>query len=338
MRPIIILLALFLFFSCKNEQEGQDRQTGQEEMPVDKDREYSSKRYTNENWSFSLEHPESLQVLESELPGNSPVINLYSEQAAYNPPFAIHEEPGNSYLAILPKGFGVDAPSGKRKSLAGWNGNLSIDPELNKKESKVYLLESGEPWGFYLRFANPPSNWGEYGSVFVHFKVNDFKAECFSDSGEKKEMKNCDPMGPDEVRYSGNVEASSKQVLMEVLQTLKFKASGETPISDLIQVEKPMPNMDVTSPLKISGKARGFWFFEANAPIVLLDKDNNKLAESYIKAKGEWMTEDFVSFTGNVEFDAPEDERGYLVFKRANPSDKKENDREYRLPVVFPPK
>lgn len=109
-------------------------------------------------------------------------------------------------------------------------------------------------------------------------------------------------------------------------------------ISNLIIVENPLPNMEVTSPLKISGKARGYWYFEADAPIVLLDKDGKKLAESYIKATGNWMTEDFVDFSGSIEFDAPDDEGGYLLFKRANPSDNPENDREFKIPVLFPPK
>ncbi len=114
--------------------------------------------------------------------------------------------------------------------------------------------------------------------------------------------------------------------------------SKQKEISNLIKVENPLPNMEVTSPLKVKGEARGYWYFEADAPIVLLDKDGKKLAESYIKATGDWMTEDFVDFSGTIDFDAPDDERGYLVFKRANPSDKPENDREYRIPVLFPPK
>ncbi len=338
MRPIVFLLVLCLIISCKNDQKNTDQEAKQDDAGIEYEKEPSGRIYNNEKWSFSLEYPEGWQLLESELPGDAPVVNMYMVKAAYNPPFAIHEEPENAYLAILPNGFGVDGPSGKRMSLAEWNGNISLTPEPNKKESLVYLLESGEPWAFYLRFVNPPSSWSRSASMFVHFRVKDFKAECYSDSGKQKDMKNCDPMGSDEVRYSGNVDASSKEALMKAMESFKFDADEEAPISDLIQVEAPLPNKEVSSPLKIRGKARGYWFFEADAPVVLLDKDNNQLAESYIKAEGEWMTEDFVNFTGSMEFDPPDDERGFLVFKRANPSDKKENDREFRLPVIFPPK
>lgn len=337
MRAIILLLTVCLLVSCKNDQK-TNGESEKPKTPVENKKDLSTREYNNEKWGFSLEHPENWQILESKLPGDVPVINVYSANSGFNPPFTIHEEAANPYIAILPKGFGVDAPSGEQRSLAEWDGNLSLTPELNETESKIYLLKSGEPWALYLRFKDAPSSWNEYGSIFVHFRIDDFKAECYSPSGKQKEMENCDPMGADEVRYSGEIDPSSKKALMMTLESFKFEAKTPRPISDLIQVEKPLPNKEVTSPLKISGKARGFWFFEADAPVVLLDKDNKQLAESYIQAEGEWMTEDFVEFTGSLQFEAPDDERGYLVFKRANPSDMRENDREYRLPVIFPPK
>lgn len=109
-------------------------------------------------------------------------------------------------------------------------------------------------------------------------------------------------------------------------------------ISDKIKVEQPLPRTEITSPLKINGKARGNWFFEATAPVQILDKDGNELGESFIKTDADWMTTDFVDFSGTIKFDAPNDEKGYLVFWRANPSDKSENDEFYKLPVIFPPK
>ncbi|HKJ49111.1 MAG TPA: hypothetical protein VJ973_08480, partial [Christiangramia sp.] len=72
-----------------------------------------------------------------------------------------------------------------------------------------------------------------------------------------------------------------------------------------------------------------------DAPVEILDKDLNKIAESYIIAEGEWMTKDFVQFSGTIEFNVKNGEKGYLVFKRANPSDLKENDANYRIPIIF---
>lgn len=341
MRSVLIILALFLCFSCKNNTEktkSTNTEISKKTKEGRKDVE-QTESYQNEEWSFSIDYPANFRILESELPGKSPVINLFPAETNYDPPFAIHEKPEIAYVAILPRGFGVDAPSGNRTNLENWNNALPDVLNIDKDKSKVYLLENNSPWAYFIRFENTPSGWENYGGVFVHFKINDFGAECFDmNTGNQKKMEDCDPMGNDEVRYSGEIEEQTKAYLIDILKSFKFKINEEKDISELIQVEKPLPNIDVRSPLKVEGKAKGFWFFEANAPIEILDKDFKKIAESYIKAEGEWMTKDFVNFTGEIEFEATDDERGYIVFKRANPSGKTENDRQYRIPIIFPPK
>lgn len=341
MRAVLIILLCCSCFSCREGSKNKshpDTKKPSTETWIKQEKKSSATSYSNENWGFSLEYPQSFQVLESELPGKAPVINIYARAVRFDPPFGIHEVPGNAYIAVLPEGFGVDGPSGTNKTLEEWNENLNGVSGLNLEKSRVYLLESGQPWAFFLRFTRTPGNWKKYGGVFVHFSIEDFKAECFnSKSGQKKPMEKCDPMGPDEVRYTGKIQAESRKALMAILESFDFDSS-ETSISEGISVEKPLPGKDVASPLQVAGKARGYWFFEANAPIEILDKDYNKLGESYIEAKGDWMTEDFVEFTGTISFEAPDDERGYLVFKRANPSSLKEHDREFRIPVLFPPK
>ncbi|SDR70326.1 Gmad2 immunoglobulin-like domain-containing protein [Christiangramia echinicola] len=105
--------------------------------------------------------------------------------------------------------------------------------------------------------------------------------------------------------------------------------------SDAIEVTAPLFDEEVTSPLEINGRARGNWFFEAEAPVEIQDRDSNKIAESYIKAESEWMTTEFVEFSGTIEFDVADGERGFLVLKKANPSDLEENDSEFRIPILF---
>ncbi|QYA24074.1 hypothetical protein G3I01_00635 [Gramella sp. MT6] len=341
MRSVLIFLVLILCVSCKNNTENSKSTSTEISKEIKENRKdvEHTESYQNKEWSYSLDYPANFRVLESELPGKSPVINLFPAKTNYNPPFAIHEKPDIAYMAVLPKGFGVDAPSGNSTDLVNWNGALPDVPNIDKDNSKIYLLENNSPWAYFIRFENAPSGWDNYGGIFVHFKINDFAAECFGkETGRQKKMEDCDPMGNDEVRYSGEIDEQTKAELISILESFKFKLNEKSDISELIQVEKPLPNKDVRSPLKVSGKAKGFWFFEANAPIEILDKDFKKIAESYIKAEGEWMTKDFVNFSGEIEFEGPDDERGYLVFKRANPSGKKENARQYRIPIIFPPK
>lgn len=108
----------------------------------------------------------------------------------------------------------------------------------------------------------------------------------------------------------------------------------------LIRVKEPGREQEINAPLKITGEARGQWFFEADAPVVLTDWDGRILAEGYIQADGEWMTDEFVPFSGELEFEQPERSgpqsvRGSLIIQRANPSGQPENDMAVEIPVRF---
>lgn len=108
-----------------------------------------------------------------------------------------------------------------------------------------------------------------------------------------------------------------------------------------IRISVPEANATVTSPLTVEGKARGYWLFEATAPVMLVDWDGRIIAESYIQAEGDWMTEEFVPVSGTLEFDVPPDaggdfsRRGAVIFHRANPSGLPENDAAIEIPVRF---
>jgi len=104
---------------------------------------------------------------------------------------------------------------------------------------------------------------------------------------------------------------------------------------DLIRVENPEPYQTINSPLVIKGEARGYWFFEADFPVKLLDEEENLIALQIATAQSDWMTEDFVPFEAVLEFETPAAERGFLVFEKDNPSGLQENADELRIPVVF---
>lgn len=106
-------------------------------------------------------------------------------------------------------------------------------------------------------------------------------------------------------------------------------------LSNLIVVDTPQPNQKITSPLRIGGKARGPWYFEANFSVELLDGNNKSLGIGIAQAQGEWMTEDFVPFEGKILFDKPATANGKLVIKNANPSGLPDNEKELVMPVLF---
>lgn len=106
-------------------------------------------------------------------------------------------------------------------------------------------------------------------------------------------------------------------------------------LSNLIVIDAPIANATVVSPLTITGKARGNWYFEASFPVRLEDTLGNILATAPAQAQGEWMTTDFVPFEVALTFKRPFTEFGELILKNDNPSGDPMNDKEIRVPVRF---
>ena len=106
--------------------------------------------------------------------------------------------------------------------------------------------------------------------------------------------------------------------------------------SRYIVVDKPCVAEIINSPLRVQGRARGTWFFEGDFPLLLEDEKGRIIAKGYCTARGEWMTEDFVPFAGTLTFRKPEAlEKGKLIFKKDNPTDRPEFDDALEIPIYF---
>lgn len=118
-----------------------------------------------------------------------------------------------------------------------------------------------------------------------------------------------------------------------VAPTSSDKKAG---IEDLISIDTPTINSAVSSPLTISGKARGYWFFEASFPIELQDAEGKRIAMAPAQAQGEWMTEEFVPFSLSLTFPAQTPgSKGTVILHKDNPSGEPANDRSVSIPVTF---
>lgn len=103
-----------------------------------------------------------------------------------------------------------------------------------------------------------------------------------------------------------------------------------------INVTTPTPGHSVSSPIEVAGEAQGHWFFEATAPVVVVNWDGLIIGEGYIEAQGEWMTEEMVPFTGSISYELPADSysnRGTLILQRANASGLPQFDVAIEVPV-----
>jgi len=103
-----------------------------------------------------------------------------------------------------------------------------------------------------------------------------------------------------------------------------------------IVIDTPRVNSVIGDKVKISGKARGSWYFEASFPIQIQDSDGNILATSTATAESDWMTEDFVPFSSLIMFSVPTTTSyGKIVFKNDNPSGDPVKDKFFEIPVSF---
>lgn len=102
-----------------------------------------------------------------------------------------------------------------------------------------------------------------------------------------------------------------------------------------IRVAAPVADVVASSPLVVTGEARGSWFFEATFPVTLLDADGKPVVRGYAQAQGEWMTEEFVPFKAELAFTAPASAGGTLLIEKANASGLPEHAAEVRIPVRF---
>lgn len=106
--------------------------------------------------------------------------------------------------------------------------------------------------------------------------------------------------------------------------------------ADYVKVTTPVPNQTVSNPIRISGEARGYWYFEASFPVSLV-VNGQVVTTSVAQAKTDWMTTDFVPFDFTMPYSVVSTTTAELVFHNDNASGLPEFDREYRLPITITP-
>jgi len=107
-------------------------------------------------------------------------------------------------------------------------------------------------------------------------------------------------------------------------------------VENMIILDAPKPGATVASPLKLTGRARGNWYFEASFPVTLKGPGGVVLATVPAQAQGDWMTTDWVPFTATLVFVAPSPgSAGTLIFQKDNPSGEPQNDDSRSISIVF---
>lgn len=109
-------------------------------------------------------------------------------------------------------------------------------------------------------------------------------------------------------------------------------------IASEIITEHPKPGQSVSSPLRVSGQAKGSWFFEGRFPVLITNWDGLIIGEAMATTSADWMTEELVPFSASVEFNQKDEavsKKAFLILRKANPSGLAKNDKALEYPVYI---
>lgn len=132
----------------------------------------------------------------------------------------------------------------------------------------------------------------------------------------------------------GKVFFSTAIINQEPTSTSGGTTTATSSFESMIRINL-MPGQSIKSPLTITGKAVGNWYFEASFPVELLDGNGKSMMIVPAQAQGDWMTSSFVPFSVMLSFSKPATATGTIVFKNDNPSGLPENAKEVRIPIRF---
>ncbi|MEI8339460.1 MAG: Gmad2 immunoglobulin-like domain-containing protein [bacterium] len=133
-------------------------------------------------------------------------------------------------------------------------------------------------------------------------------------------------------------ESYPKQCTDRAGKTFTEEAGNMLIKANIITLTAPRPKEEITSPVKITGQARGLWFFEGSFPVKLKTVDGKTLSYGVVKSGSDWMTDDFVNFEAIMNFSVATRTQGYIELIKDNPSGMTEKDDALFVPVVFMPK
>jgi len=136
------------------------------------------------------------------------------------------------------------------------------------------------------------------------------------------------------LKFINDAEIAKENQKFDLNKEPVIEPTYENASSDLIQVELPYPGAVTGKEFKVIGKARGYWFFEGSFPVQLTTLDGNILAGGIATAEGEWMTENFVNFSVEIQTPSAFIGPAILILKKDNPSGLPENDASISFPIT----
>ncbi len=141
------------------------------------------------------------------------------------------------------------------------------------------------------------------------------------------------------LRVYQSFQNSQKNGEFIVINPITTSTTAEQ-IDDLgIIIDQPKPGESFSDPFAVTGKARGFWFFESSFPLKIIDEQAKVWGSGAAIAQADALTDNFVPFVGFIKFLSEEKpvsgSKAFVVFTNDNPSGLPENEISTTVPIII---
>ncbi len=105
-------------------------------------------------------------------------------------------------------------------------------------------------------------------------------------------------------------------------------------IPSLVKVKDPKKNSVIGEAFDLKGEARGYWYFEGQFPVSVIDDTGYIVAQGTAKALGDWKTTSMVPFEVHIDVTSiARSEAG--IIKIIRDEQKGSNAQYVEVPVIF---
>lgn len=132
--------------------------------------------------------------------------------------------------------------------------------------------------------------------------------------------------------YPRQCATEDGRLFAEVIQESISYNNAST--SDIV-IDLPFPGAVTGKTFTVTGKARGYWFFEASFPITIIDSKGDVIVQTFVQATGDWMTENFVPFAKEIEMPNTYTGKATILIMNDNPSGLPENEKSLSFPITI---
>lgn len=311
---ILIILGSIYYLNLSNNQ-------GDEPTTIDTT---NWQTYASEQYNFSIRYPQDWEIAVGTLIID-PAISIYKPNSSTStPPFNHFIDA--THVSVYPHGIATEGEVGQ-------TATSSIATSYDTDSLYDFTLNNDLPWATYLNPAKEPASWNQSGFIWAKVSLEDVFTRCLNTDNEAVALNQCLEIPKNnnlELIHQGEINKHDRAIQEEIIKSFQWEAA-QAPIS----ITTPKANQTITSPLEITGQARGTWYFEAVFPIELQDMNGNVIARTNAQATENWMTENFVPFTATLTFTSPTTANGLLVVKKDNPSGLPQNDAMITVPIKF---